>query len=191
MPHVYTRPLDRPDVRSSRVEVMPAKHCRSGFCRTTTYGSVDETELRGGRLAAVVHAGPGTIDAPKVQVRLVDRDRVTRVADTAVGAISIRKAFVGLSFEHGRLSFARAFFYTSADAIVRYEIATHRYTATTLPRMTYGLAANGADRYLRLGTCTPGCPAIPPPAGSHIVGPMPLDLTRTDRLRFAGVRPPR
>jgi hypothetical protein len=97
MPHVYTRPVDKPDIRSTRIDVMPTKQCRSGSCRKTTYGTVDETELRGSRLAAVVHAGPGTIDAPNVEVRLVDKGKATRVADTAVGAISVRKEFVGLS----------------------------------------------------------------------------------------------
>jgi hypothetical protein len=192
MPHVYTRPLDRPDIRSSRVDVMPAKECRSGFCRKTTYGTVDETELHGRRLAAVVHAGPGTIDAPNVEVRLVDGGKATRVANTAVGAISVRKAFLGLSFEDGRLSFARSFVSSSPDAIYRYDIAKHRVTSSTRPRTTYGLAADGTGRYLRLGTCIPACPAIPaqPESTPGALGPLPLDLTRTDRLRFVSARPP-
>ncbi len=193
MPHVYTRPLDKPDIRSTRIDVMPAKECRAGACRKTTYGKVDEVELHGSRLAAVVHAGPGTIDAPNVEVRLVDHGTATRVAETAVGAISVRKEFIGLSFEDGSLSFARSFFYASPDAIYRYDIAKHRYTSTTLPRTTYGLAADGGGRYLRLGTCTPGCPAIPPQPGStsypYGPGPFPLDLVRTDPLKFVSTRP--
>ena len=193
MPHFYTRPLERPDVRSTRVDVMPTKECRSGYCRKTTYGTVDETELHGSRLAAVVHAGPGTVDAPNVEVRLVDHGKATSVANTAVGAISVRKAFIGLSFEDdGILSFARSFFYASPDAVYRYDIAKQRYTSSPLPRMTYGLAANGHGRYLRLATCTPDCPAIPPQPGSTLgaPGPLPLNLTRTDQLRFGSARPP-
>ena len=46
--------------------------------------------------------------------------------------------------------------------------------------------------YLRLGTCTPGCPAIPPQPGStpYAPGPFPLELTRTDPLPFVSARPP-
>jgi hypothetical protein len=193
LPHVYTRPLDRPDVRSSRVAVMPRRQCRSGFCRATTYGTVDEIELHGRRLAAVVHAGPGTGDAPNVQVRLVDRGKATRVAETTVGAISVRKAFTGLSFERGRLSFARSFYYSPPDVVYRYDLARGRYSSTALPRTTYGLAADGAGRYLRLGTCAAACPAIPPAPGStpYAPGPLPVELTRTDALSFVAARSPR
>jgi hypothetical protein len=192
VPHVYTRPLDRPETRSTRVPVMPARECQAGFCRTTTYGTVDETELHGSRLAAVVHVGPGTADAPNVEVRLIDRGKATRVANTAVGAISVRKQFLGLSFERGSLVFARSFYYSRADTLYRFEIATRRYTSAALPRMTYGLAAVGGGRYVRLGTCRPGCPTIPPPEGStpYAPGPLPLDLTRTEAARFVAARAP-
>jgi hypothetical protein len=58
--------------------------------------------------------------------------------------------------------------------------------------MTYGLAANGTGRYLQLGTCAPGCSAIPRQPGStaNAPGPFPLDLTRTDPLQFVTARPP-
>jgi hypothetical protein len=127
-----------------------------------------------------------------VQVRLVDAGKVTRVADTAVGAISVRKQFMGLSFEQGRLSFARSFFYAPPDLVYRYDIARRRYSRSTLARTTYGLAANGTNRYVRLGTCTHDCPAIAPEPGSapYAPGPFALELVRTDPLPFVSARPP-
>jgi hypothetical protein len=175
LPRVYARPLDEPGARSRRLPVMPG--------RPTAYGSVEELELHGGRLAAVVRAGPGSIDAPDVEVRLLDGATVRRVARTGVGAISVRKMFAGLTFEGDRLSYARAYFYSSADAVYRYDIGTRRTTSAPLPRTTYGLAAAGGRRYLRLGTA----PGTRPGAAD----PMPLELARTAPLRFAPARAPR
>jgi hypothetical protein len=189
---VYRRPLDRPGARSTRLALIPRERCRAGACRRTDYGTVDETELRGSRLAVVVRVGPGRYDAPDVQVRLLDHGRATLVANAAVGAISVRKQFLGLSFEAGTLSFARSFYYSSPDRVFRYRIARGRYSSAALARTTYGLAAAGGG-YLRLGTCIPGCTTIPPPPGSTLFapGPFPLDLTAIGAPRFTRASPPR
>lgn len=196
MPRILTRPLAAPASQPSRrLSGLPARECvgERARCVKTTFGRVHELELQGRRLAMVVDVGPGIGENPDVEVRLVSLGgRSRRIGRMQPGVISVRKTFLGLSFERGALSFTRVLYY-GGDSVFRYDLARRRYTAASLGRDTYGLALHSANRYYLAQSCRSDCPRFPPFIGAPPGVPptaLSLRLSITDPLRFAATSPP-
>lgn len=185
---VYTVAVRGPATPERRPGV-PTRRCFDKVCRTVTVGRFHDLELRAGWLAMVAEVGPGSYDNPDVELRL-DPPTGTprRIARVGVGAIAVRRTFLGLGLTADALTFTRINYY-AGDDFFRYDLAHRTYRSASLGRHTYGVGRRDATHLYRLGRCGTACATAPfDPLGPFV--PLKLRLSIIDSPALRPARSP-
>jgi hypothetical protein len=201
---VYARPLNAgARVRSVRVPGVPATECEEvTSCRPITDGTVPELELRGTKLAEVVHFGLRSEGiCGEGQVRLVDVARRTsrRITQTICGLSG--STLLGVSLTATHLLYARVCpgdpggCQEHSTLLSRYRLSDHHLDQVAQRDLLTGFAALHDDDAIEVqapesrdGNCTNHIPGSSPACALVLTGPLAFAAVRGRGLRSAAGR---